>query len=502
VGRDSRGPLRARRGIRAPRPLRRAVLLACLLASPEAAAGDLVDRWGERVTFTLSERVRGEFVDWFRPRAGTARAGAERYDFVASQLRAGIRVVLPHAQLQVDVQDTRLVNLPDDASLAPPAGNLGTGATYFAHTRRSDQGEPFLKQGFVTLRRGGLFATAGRFEIRDGLETVPGDATLAQLKRTRIAERLVGPFDFTHVTRSFDGLRVAWDRPGWNVTAFGTRPTHGGFEVSANRELEVTLAGLSATLKRLPHAPPADARAFYLYYDDRRDAPLKVDNRPLAARMDDGDAIAVHSAGGHAVTVVDAGPGLLDLLGWMALQAGTWGAQDHQAWAWAVEGGYQLPRLPAAPWLRVGYNRSSGDDDPDDDVHETFFQLLPTPRIYAQLPFFNLMNSEDLFAQLILRPHARVTLRTDWHWLRVTEPRDLWYAGGGASNDDIFGFSGAPAGGRRELAHLVDVSVSVTLPYQLALQAYYGHAFGGSVVGRSFAGRDADYGFVELTYRR
>jgi hypothetical protein len=112
------------------------------------------------------------------------------------------------------------------------------------------------------------------------------------------------------------------------------------------------------------------------------------------------------------------------------------------------------------------------------------------------------MNSDDVFAQLILRPHTRLTLRTDWHWLRVTEPHDLWYSGGGATNDDVFGFSGSPANGRRELAHLVDISASVTLIPELTLGAYYGHAFGGSVVGETFAGRDADYGFVELTYRR
>src|SRR5207244_2507303 len=124
----------------------------------------------------------------------------------------------------------------------------------------------------------------GRYEYRDGLETVPGDPALSALKRTRIAERLVGPFEFTHVTRRFDGGRLACDRPGWNVTVIGTRPTQGGFEVSANRELDLTLAGAALTLKHLPLAPPADVRLFYLYYRDGRDGVLKVDNRPLPVR--------------------------------------------------------------------------------------------------------------------------------------------------------------------------------------------------------------------------
>jgi hypothetical protein len=476
------------------------VLLWLFAAS--VARGDDGSNWRDRVTFIASERLRGEVVDWFRPRSGAADAGAHRYGFIASQLRGGASVVLPHAQFTLVLQDTRLGNIPDDASLAPPVGNLGPGAIYFAHTKQRTQGEPFLKLGFVTLRRAGLAATIGRYEYRDGLETVPGDPTLAALKRTRIAERLVGPFEFTHVTRSFDGGRLAWDRPAWNVTAFGTRPTQGGFEVSANRELDLTLAGAAFTMKRLPHFPPTDARLFYLYYRDGRDDVLKVDNRALPIRTADRARIDVHTAGGHALTVVDVGPGRLDLLGWVALQAGAWGADDHAAWAYAAEVGYQLPASFAAPWLRIGYDRSSGDDDPADRDHRTFFQLLPTARTYAQLPFYNLMNTGDAFAQLLLAPHERVTLRCDYHWLTLSEARDLWYSGGGATSDTVFGYAGSPAGGHRDLAQVVDLSASVRVLPQLALNAYFGHAFGGDVVHATFAGRGANYGFVEVSYRR
>jgi hypothetical protein len=284
----------------------------------------------------------------------------------------------------------------------------------------------------------------------------------------------------------------------------GLRPTRGGFEVSANRELDgVTLAGLALTAKRLPFsvAAPADLRLFYLYSEDRRNEPLKVDNRALAARQGDRDSIFVHTIGGHALTAVDAGPGVLDGLVWAVGQLGEWGELDHAAWAYAVELGYQLPRVPAQPWLRVGLDQSSGDGDPTDGDHGTFFQVLPTARVYAQLPFFNLMNNRDVFAQLILRPHARVTLRTDYHWLSLTERDDLWYAGGGATNAKIFGFAGAPSGGHTELAHLVDLSATISLHQHLSLGLYYGHAFGCSVVRTSFADEDADYGFAELTFR-
>lgn len=477
--------------------MRRGLVLAWCVVASVALADDVAPSWTDHLTLTASLRARGEFVDWFEPPPGAATAGAERYAFFASRLRAGVRLLFPHVEVMAELQDTRLAGLPDDATFLPPVGSLGPGAVYFLHTHQTTQGEPFVRQGFLTVRRAGFAATLGRFEYRDGLETEPADATLGSLKRMRIAERLVGPFEFTHVGRTFDGGRLVYDQPTWNATAVGVRPTQGGFEVSANRELDdVWLAGLALTLKRLPIGPPIDARLFYLYYADGRDV-AKVQNTPVP----DTRSLRIHTIGAHALTAIDAGPGIVDLLAWGAAQTGRWGSRDHAAWAYALEAGYQLPRLPAAPWLRGGIDRSSGDGDPRDGTHGTFFQILPTARTYAQLPFFNLMNLQDVFASLVLRPHDRVMLRSDYHWLRLTEGRDLWYQGGGASNDDVFGFAGTPSHGRHELAHLVDASATITVTSWMTIGAYYGHAFGGAVVGGTFVGRDADYGFVETTFR-
>src|SRR5207244_3416490 len=276
----------------------------------------------------------------------------------------------------------------------------------FPPTHATAQGAPFLKLGFLTFRRSGLTATGGRFEYADGLETEPADPTLAFVKRFRIAERLVGPFSYSHVSRSFDGGRGSYDRPAWNVTAMAVRPTHGGFEVSANREIgAVGLAGLALTLKRLPHAPPADVRVFYLYYDDRRRT-AKVDNS-AGPEMDRG-RIAIHSAGAHAATVIDVPAGAVDALLWGVVQAGRWG------------------RL--------------------------------------------------------------VAVRVEHHGLSLSEVRDRWYSGSGATKDDAFGYTGLPSGGRRELARLVDASIAVDLAKHLSCNTYYGHTFGEGVVRTTFAG--------------
>jgi hypothetical protein len=482
------------------------ILSTATLWAAEPRASD-VPAWIQDLTLTVSERARGEFVDWFEPKPGTSAAGAQRYDFFGNQFRLGVRLDVPHLVFFVEGQHTQIDNLPSDASLTRAnGGNLGPGAIYFANAHQGNQGEPFLKQGYCTLKElpgmKGFAFTGGRFEYGDGLETVPADPALAWVKRVRIGERLVGPFGYTDVTRSVDGVRGVYDADAFNVTAIGTRPTQGGFEISANRELDVWLAGLAVTLKKIQNLVPVDARLFYLYYRDNRDQTTIADNRlTLKPAPKDHDPISLHTFGAHAITVVDAGPGKVDGLLWGALQSGDWGQQSDFGWAYAIETGYQLPQLFAAPWLRVGYDRSSGDGDPTDGSHKTFFQILPTARIYAQTPFYNLMNSGDLFTQVILKPHSKVTVRTDYHWLQLTESKDLWYSGGGATNDTFFGYQGLNSGGQHNLADFLDTSVTVSILKQLTAYAYYGHVFGQSVVKSTFAGANANYGYLELTYR-
>jgi hypothetical protein len=116
-------------------------------------------------------------------------------------------------------------------------------------------------------------------------------------------------------------------------------------------------------------------------------------------------------------------------------------------------------------------------------------------------PFYNMMNNNDVFAQLILAPAAGLGVRLDYHYLQVTETEDLVYAGGGATQSKpIFGYAGFPAAGHHELAHFLDVAINYTINDHFTVAGYYGHAFGGDVVDANFAGgSDIDYGYLELT---
>ncbi|MDP9263989.1 MAG: hypothetical protein M3O85_06690, partial [Acidobacteriota bacterium] len=111
--------------------------------------------------------------------------------------------------------------------------------------------------------------------------------------------------------------------------------------------------------------------------------------------------------------------------------------------------------------------------------------------------------NEDSFAGVILRPHARITLRSDLHWLRLGSARDLWYLGGGAFQDGNFGYAGRPSGGRNSLAMLADISADWKIDSQFSLTAYLGGAFSRSVIAASYphAG-NGRFTYLGLNWRR
>lgn len=448
--------------------------------------------WDSKIRLEVYDRIRLEIVDWFATPFDSATP-RYRYDFVGNKLQLGLRVTRAPYELFVQFQDSTLGNVPSRAT--------GIGGTYFANTMRSTQNGAILRNAWASTRSlfgvDGLFLKGGRQLYLDGLDVPARQANLKWLQANRISQRLIGPFDYTHVGRSFDGGQIGYGNEWINVTGFGFRPTYGGYEVDANRELDITIGGLVLNLPDSPRLGNTLGRLFWFVYDDQRDV-VYLDNRPLAERQADaGESSTIHTIGANALHVHEIGPGLADGLAYGFGQFGNWQSQDHSAWAYGAELGYQLAGVWSRPWLRFGINSASGDPDPDDDLHQTFFQLLPTAWLYAQFPFYNMMNDQDVFVQALLDPHPMVTWRTDLHWLRVNSDRDLAYFGGGATKNDFFGYGGVPANGRHELAYLIHTNVQVRPTAWLTFNAFYAHAFGQGVIDQSFTGRDANYGYVE-----
>ena len=344
--------------------------------------------------------------------------------YVANRLQLGFRRTAPRIDLSAALQYVQFGGLPSDA-VGP--GPLGLGAVYFAHAGRSDSHQVYLR--YLNVRLKNLIPSVnvqiGRMPYSSGGEGASGVPKIEAVKRQRVDARLVGEFEWSIYQRAYDGIRVDIARPGWNSTLLGFRPTQGGFEDAAGATMnDVTVLGGSVTIEPDRLIKGAELQAFtFRYIDDRRVAARPDNSGRTAERVD----VAVNSLGTTLVAASEPHDGRQwDGVIWFVGQTGSWYDQTHRAFSVAAELGHQWTTAPWRPWVRIGGLRSSGDDDPGDDRHGTFFQMLPTVRRYSQTAAYSQMNNTNLFAQVQLRPAEPLALRVDVHRVGLATARDLW----------------------------------------------------------------------------
>jgi hypothetical protein len=392
---------------------------------------------------SVNWRTRGEGWNWFQGPSGNSD-----YGLWDSLLRVGFGQTRERFDWFLEGEQPSILGLPNDAVVAAPQGQLGLGGNYYAaNHNHTNVANGFVKQAFVNFRHiGPAGLKLGRFEYFDGLEVKPKDPLLATVIQTRISSRLISNFAFAAVQRTYDGVQLSVDSGQNNFTFFGARPTQGVYQVKGMDELDVeTYYGAynrSVTTQR----SAGELRVFALGYIDHRTLVLKTDNRPAPIRASDLGKIEIATWGANYAHVFNTtNAGKLDFLVWGALQTGSWGNLAQRAGAFVGEAGWQPPVKVLKPWLSAGYSYGSGDGNPHDSRHGTFFQVLPTPRQYARFPFYNMMNNKDLYGTLNVRPVSKLALRSEVHTLRLASPSDLWYSGGGRFNRRPLAIRAAPA---------------------------------------------------------
>lgn len=481
------------------------LLLGATMACAQSAPPSL-HLGGVSVTGTLRSRIYG--WDWFQPASGD-----NAYAYSGNLLRLNFAGERNGWDWDVELAAPILLGLPDNATAPSPQGALGLGSSYYTANGNSQySGMVFAKQLFVRFTGlGGSDANslqAGRFEFTDGTELTSKNATLATLERDRIGQRLIGTFGFSDVGRSFDGLHYSNSKATHDLTFVAAVPTRGVYQTDGWGWIDTAFAYVSFTRAWGRGSHAADTRVFAVDYDDWRKL-LKPDNRPLALRSGDTENIRIQTFGAHSLHAFATTAGTIDALGWGVFQTGRWGTQIQRAYSLDFEGGYQpnvggvlKPLATLKPWIRGGYTIGSGDGNPNDNQHQTFFQMLPTPRIYARFPFYNMMNTEDGFGALVLRPHAKVTTSSEFHSLRLSSANDLWYSGGGAFQPWTFGYTGRSTSAHRSLANLYDSSVEYRPTRVIAFTAYFGFAQGRAAMEEVYPqGPNGRFGYVETLFR-
>ena len=459
--------------------------LGAQAAAPSAPAATI---------WTLRDWTRVEMWRFFEPPNG---GGNNDYSFFANRLFGGVQHTARAVDLTAALQYVQFGGLPSNA-VGP--GPLGTGAVYYAHAGRSDSHQVYLRYANVRLKRL-LPATSiqvGRMPYASGGEAVSGNAKIDTVKLQHVAARLIGEFGWSIYQRAYDGVRVDSARSRWTGTAFAYHPTQGGFEDAAGLMMPgVTVLGGAATIGSAASSPSVQYQGFVYRYRDTRHVTQRPDNTGRAALAAD---VGINTFG---LSIVAASTpretGQWDAVLWVARQTGSWYEQTHRAASIAVEAGHQWTAARWQPWLRGGYLYASGDGDSADNQHGTFFEMLPTVRQYAQSALYSQMNNTDFFAQLMAKPHPRISLRIDWRYVGLASSHDGWYYGSGATQQHgtIFGFATRPSFGATHLATIGEGSVDYAIAPRWSVNGYVAVGRAGGVVKPAFAGHTLTFAYLE-----
>jgi hypothetical protein len=450
------------------------------------------------VTFSGSIRERYEVWNWFE-----SSGGNNLYGYSGTVVRFGFSQTHEKYDWNIEFEAPILLGLPDHAVNSAPVGQYGLGGSYYAaNDNQKNAAFLFPKQAFFRIKGEHSSIRFGRMEFTDGSEVKPKDATLASLKADRIGQRLIGNFGFSDVMRSLDGAQYLYSNDSWTFTALSAIPTRGVFQVDGWGWVKTPVTYVALSDQAQFGNTNLEWRLFGIYYNDDRPV-VKTDNRSAAAKIGDLGGINIGTYGGHLITATTTEVGTFDFLAWGALQSGNWGQLAQHSGAGAIEAGWQ-PRFASRvrPWFRGGYYYSSGDHNPNDGTHGTFFAILPTPRTYARFPFFNSMNNKDAFGEVMLRPTKSLVIRSDVHGLWLNNANDLWYSGGGAFQPNTFGFNGRPSHGATSLATLYDISGDYKWKHGVSFGLYFGYAVGGDVIKKIYpVNANGALGYTELNYR-
>ncbi len=450
------------------------------------------------------------YEQWFTPTPSHGQTYQNQYGFAEDFVRFGLGYHFNNGvTAYAEALSPSLFNLPTNAKAPYPQGESGIGSTYYAANGTRDAIDIFLKQAYIALDPkafNGFGLVAGRYEFNDGTEVIPDDPGLRWLVLNRIQQRLIGSRFVLVGGRSLDGAKITYGDANRNITMLYGMPTEGAYLINGNNEIngvDVAYLSFNAGPKALPGWlwERALGRLFLIHYDDTRGI-LLPDNQSLAQRTLGNGPVRINTIGGNFLREFAAGPGDIDVLLWGARQFGSWGVQTQSAYAYTAELGYHWLNGPWQPWLRGGYTVASGDHSPNNNTHSTFFDILPTPWYFANFAFYDMQNINDAMIELLTYPTQSLQWRVDFHSLQLNAKQDLWYAGGGAWNDSVFGYQPRPSYGRGNLATVLETALGWEYDQHLSLNWYVGRAFGADVIAANYPrGKQANFAFMMAIWR-
>lgn len=303
-------------------------------------------------------------------------------------------------------------------------------------------------------------------------------------------ERMVGTGDWNNVRRAWDGVKVFWADEKLSVEGFFAHPA----EIRPRRpdwyDETIDFYGLYSTYKFLKDHG-LDVYSFAVRNDD---AYTNANYRT----GDVGD-LSNYTLGSRLWGSRALGPGLVDYENELAGQWGKASGDTIQAWLWSFYGGYTQTKWPWKPRLGFGVDYASGDEDPFDDIHQTWNPLFPTA--HRHLGYLDVVGRQNIWSEnvnLTLKPTDRVTTQVAWYNYSLVHRKDALYnKAGGVIRRFPYGGVGAQVGNE------IDLTVTWQLDAHASMLFGYSHFWtsGGFFNRRNQPEEDPDLFYLQYQYK-
>lgn len=310
-------------------------------------------------------------------------------------------------------------------------------------------------------------------------------------------ERLIGKLDWMNVPRRFDGAKLMYTSPKFDLDFFWVKPvffmnepfsnpwnTH--INEGMNRKIdhwreEQNFYGVYSTFKGI------ERHVLDLYFLGLNDRGIFVNANN---RFGDLNVYTIGSRFGGTSGNFD-----YDIEG--GGQWGKWDGDEVHAWMFASEAGYTFKDVSMTPRVGAGFDYASGDDTPRDNSHDTWNQLYPTGHPY--LGYMDLVGRQNILApnlNVAFKPLKDVTSKIFWYHFWLDSNLDALYNAGGAPiRRNVTGSSGTDVGDE------LDVTVTWQMDVHSSILVGWSHFWPSNFIDSSGFSRDADYYYLQYEFK-
>lgn len=300
-------------------------------------------------------------------------------------------------------------------------------------------------------------------------------------------QRLVSPLDWANTRRNFEGFRYLIQETDWRMDLIAVNPVNSatGYAAypdstdsfdEANRN--VWLSGSYWTYTGLENT---NIDVYWLWLND---------NRPKPGRAD-GDR---HTTGARYARLFPEGDRVWDLDVEAAFQFGNDNGQNVRAGMATAVLGHTWKKAYWTPRFSGLFYYGSGDVDLNDNTTNTFSVLFPLGHAYWALSD-NLsgQNLYDYVLQLDVKPTAKTTLTSAYHWFELA-----------SGNDTAYNVATVPVGtpgNGTSLGDALDIYGSYAFNPNFDIQAGYSWFWYGSFIDRTTPRGDCTQLYVQTSLR-